>query len=117
MTEVIMDDYTKVDLFNRYFVSVFTKENISSLLDPPSYCSPFSFDNIQVTPSEVSAVDANKACGPDGICARLLNKSNIHNNHGTFQKKICKTLVIHTRMSQTYHGTSQKKVYSNNFQC
>ena len=75
--EVITDDYTKADLFNKYFVSVFTKENLSNL-PSTSYCSDFYLDNMQVTASEVfselSALNTNKACGPDGICPRLLKE-------------------------------------------
>jgi len=34
---VVLDDCTIADLFNKYFVSVFTKENLSSLPDTPSF--------------------------------------------------------------------------------
>ena len=38
----------------------------------------FTFDHLSVSPSDVyaelSALDTSKACGPDGICPRMLKK-------------------------------------------
>ena len=75
---VVSDDCTKADLFNKYFVSVFTKENLSNLPDTPPFSPNVNLDSMQVSPSEVfselSTLDTNKACGPDGICPRLLRE-------------------------------------------
>ena len=73
-------DSTKASLFNQYFVSVFTKEILSSLPSVSDFLTDdrFTFDSLSVTPSEVfselSAVDTSKACGPDGICPCLLRE-------------------------------------------
>jgi len=76
--EVVTDDSTKASLFNKYFVSVFTKEDLSSLPNIPVFDSGFTLDKISVTPSEVfselSTLNVRKACGPDGICPRLLKE-------------------------------------------
>ena len=65
-------------LFNDYFVSVFTKEDLSCLPNIPSFGSGFTLDQLSVTPSEVfselSSLNTGKACGPDGICPRLLKE-------------------------------------------
>jgi len=69
-------DSAKANLFNQYFISVFTKEDTSVLpkLNFPTIAG-FTFDNLSVSPSDVyaelSALDSSKACGPDGICPRL----------------------------------------------
>ena len=73
--DVVINDSAKANLFNKYFVSVYTKEDLSHLPDTPSYCSNFSLDELSFTPSEVftelSNLKTDKACGPDGICPRL----------------------------------------------
>ena len=76
--EPVTDDSAKASLFNQHFVSVFTKEDLSSLPEVPPFCSGFTLDQFSVTPSEVfaefSALNTCKACGPDGICPRLLKE-------------------------------------------
>ena len=76
--EPVTDDSATASLFNQYFVSVFTKEDLSSLPEVPPFCSGFTLDQFSVTPSEVftelSALNTCKACGPDGICPRLLKE-------------------------------------------
>ena len=78
--QVVTSDPTKANLFNQYFVSVFTKEDLSSLPEGPRYptSDSFTFDHLSVSPSDVfselSVLDTDKACGPDGICPRLLKE-------------------------------------------
>lgn len=77
---VITSDSAKAAIFNDYFVSVFTKEcmlNSGELLcHLPN--KAFHLDSITVSPSEVfeelSTLNPQKACGPDGICPRLLKE-------------------------------------------
>ena len=53
--EVITSDSTKANLFNGYFISFFTEEDLSSLPDMPCYPAndSFTFDHLSVSPSEV----------------------------------------------------------------
>ena len=76
---MITSDTAKANLLNQYFTSVFTNEDISGLpkLKFPTIAG-FTFDSLIVSPSDVhaelSALDATKVCGPDGICPRLLKE-------------------------------------------
>ena len=76
--EVITSDSTKANLFNGYFISFFTKEDLSSLPDMPCYpaSDSFTFDHLSVFPpekfSELTAISTSKACGPYGIYPCLL---------------------------------------------
>ena len=78
--QVVTSDSAKANIFNQYFVSVFTKEDVSNV---PKRHLPtvagFTFDHLSVSLSDVcaelSALDTSKACGPDGICPRLLKDS------------------------------------------
>ena len=78
--QVVTSDSTKANLFNQYFVSVFTKEDLSSLPDVPRYptSDSFTIDHLSVSPSDVfselSALNTSKVCGPDAICPRLLKE-------------------------------------------
>jgi len=76
----ITSDSDKATLFNDYFCSVFTKENISnldSLIPKPSHST--IIDSIHVTPDEVHAelcqMNVNKACGPDNLTPYLLKNA------------------------------------------
>jgi hypothetical protein len=72
-------DNPLLNLFNKFFHSVFSPGNV----DPPStlstsmesFCNKLS--DIDLTISEVAAVlrnlDPNKACGSDGIPSRILS--------------------------------------------
>ena len=77
-----MINSTKSSLFNQYFVSVFTKEDLSSLPEVSPFCSGFTLDQFSVTPSEIfaklSALNTGQACGLDGICPRLLKEGAEH---------------------------------------
>ena len=72
--QIVTCDSAKASLFNQYFVSVFTKEVLSSFPSVPDFPTDdrFIFDSLSVSPSkvfsELSALDISKACGPDGIC-------------------------------------------------
>ena len=76
----VTKDFDKASLFNNYFCSVFTKENISYLdsLYPES-SKPTIIDVIQITPDEVHTelckLDTSKACGPDNIIPFLLKSA------------------------------------------
>ena len=73
---MVTSDSAKANLFNQYFVSVFTKEDVSNVpkLHLPMVAG-FTFDHLSVSPSDVcaelSALDTSKACGPDGSSAEL----------------------------------------------
>ena len=75
--QVVTSDSAKANLFNQYFVSVFTKEDVSNVpkLHLPTVVG-LTFDHLSMSLSDVcaelSALDTSKACGPDGICPRLL---------------------------------------------
>ena len=77
--QVITSDTAKANFLNQYFTSVFTNENISGLpkLKFPTIAR-FTFDSLIVSPldvhAELSALDTNKAYGPDGICPCLLKE-------------------------------------------
>ena len=76
----ITKDFDKATLFNRYFCSVFTKENTSNLDSLTSESShPTIIDSISITPEEVHAelchLSVNKACGPDNITSFLLKNA------------------------------------------
>ena len=77
---LISDDYDKASIFNKYFHSVFTVEhcdNISNLRQPLKY-HPNLIDTIDFSVEEVHGellnLQGEKACGPDLISARLLQK-------------------------------------------
>jgi len=77
---VVTSDSIKATLFNDYFVSVFTQEDVSNLEELQCQLpnSLFHLDAITVFPSEVSrelsSLKIGKACGPDQICPRLLRE-------------------------------------------
>ena len=74
----ILEDSAKADIFNQYFHSVFTKEDISNL---PELCKSLNFvppliSSVEFSPTVVCdylcAIDDSKACGPDLITGFLL---------------------------------------------
>jgi len=76
----VTKDSDKASLFNKYFCSVFTKEdtsNLDSLI--PETSMPTIIDDIQITPDEVHTelcgLDTSKACGPDNITPFLLKNT------------------------------------------
>ena len=83
--QTVTCDSTKANLFNKYFISVFTKEDLSrsSLPSMPSYPAGdrLSFEHVSVSHSDVfselSALDTSKAYGPDSICPRLLKEGAV----------------------------------------
>ena len=73
----ITNSYTKANLLNKFFHSVFAAENeLNPLHVSRSYVPPNYFNNIQLSTCEVASVlkrlDPNKASGPNGIPNRLL---------------------------------------------
>ena len=77
---LIHDDLIKANIFNTYFSSVFTDEDVSNLddLQCSSTAHPQLIDSIVVSPSEVNdtlrVLDSKKACGLDLLPARLLKE-------------------------------------------
>ena len=79
-SSLIHDDLMKANIFNSYFGSVFTDEDVSNLED--LRCSsteyPQLIDSVTVSTSEVyeflRVLDSRKACSPDLFPARLLKK-------------------------------------------
>ena len=76
----ITEDSDKASLFNKYFCSVFTKENtanLDSLISESSH--PTIIDSIHIAPDEVHSelchLNISKACGPDNITPFLLKSS------------------------------------------
>ena len=72
-SESVVDDSAKADIFNHYFHSVFTQEDLSSLdslKHSLKYCPPI-ISSVKFLPSTVcsylQSLDVSKACGPDLI--------------------------------------------------
>ena len=73
--------------FNNYFTLIFTNESNTPADDPSTFddnlpnCTTSTplFKNIVLTPEDVanvlSSLDNDRACGPDGIPARLLTET------------------------------------------
>ena len=81
--EVHTTDTGKAEVLNRYFQSVFTREDTSNLQEikaklPGEPC-PQSFDVCALSEQEVYEelwkLDVKKACGPDGLPGRLLKEA------------------------------------------
>ena len=77
----VSDDKAKANIFNCYFHSVFTREDMSSfdvLEKSTVYHSPI-ISTVEFSPSDVcvylQSLDVSKACGPDLIPAFLLKHS------------------------------------------
>ena len=77
----VVDDGAKADIFNHYFHSVFTREDMSSfdtLKDSTDFHSPI-ISTVDFSPSIVctclQSLDVSKACGPELIPAFLLKHS------------------------------------------
>ena len=74
----ITDDTKKAEVFNKYFYSVFTKENMSHFdsLKSSVKFSPSLIDSVEFSPAIVYEhlcnIDASKACGPDLLPGFLL---------------------------------------------
>ena len=65
----VADDAEKANVFNQYFCSVFTKENLSNLNELKSNVSPAtSINSVTILPddvlSQLSSLDITKSCGP-----------------------------------------------------
>ena len=77
---LVHDDLMKANIFNTYFGSVFTNEDVSNLEDLRSSSTehPLLIDSVEVLVSEVCDLlrdlDSRKACGPDLLPARLLKE-------------------------------------------
>ena len=77
----ITSEPAKASLFNDYFVSIFTKEDLSNLDKVKQHlpASCFDFGHLSVSPAEVfeelSNLNIHKACGSDQICPCLLKES------------------------------------------
>ena len=74
------EDDDKASILNKYFASVFTKENLNNLPDfnPNEISNGISINDLRVTPEAVSKklskLDPSKAQGPDKIPARVLKE-------------------------------------------
>jgi len=72
------DDRAKADLLNKYFVSVFTNENISHIPDmAPKYITQDNLDVIfttDVIEKKLRKLKVNKSAGPDGYHPRVLSE-------------------------------------------
>ena len=70
---IVTDDSVKADMFDKYFYSVFTNEDITNLkmLENSSTCLCSIIKSVSFTPEEVHYelvnLDVSKACGPDHI--------------------------------------------------
>ena len=62
----VVNDSAKADIFNNYFHSVFTQEDLSNIDTPSADFSP------PIVYSYLHTLDVSKACGPDLISAFLL---------------------------------------------
>ena len=73
----ITNDLDKANALNNQFVSVFTQENVSTILDIPGPPYP-AMDSIEITIegiiSLLTNLNPNKASGPDKICNRFLKE-------------------------------------------
>ena len=83
--EIHTTDAGKAEVLNRYFQSVFTREDTSNLqqirANLPGEPCPQSFDVCVLSEQEVyeelCKLDAKKACGPDGLPGRLLKEAAV----------------------------------------
>ena len=70
-------DVERADLLNRTFAAKFALPSADPLPDAPTYDVPYLSDLI-VTEGDVlrilNAIECNKACGPDGISARIVRE-------------------------------------------
>ena len=74
------EDKDKASILNKYFASVFTKENMNNIPDfyPNEFSNGVSISDLRVTPEAVAKklkeLDPSKAQGPDKIPARVLKE-------------------------------------------
>ena len=73
--DTVSDDQGKADLFNTFFSSVFSVEDLTSIPDIPpivdSFLTNFLFNKEEVL-NVLTGLNINKSAGPDGIHARVL---------------------------------------------
>ena len=73
----VVDDIERADLLNRTFAAKFTDPSVDRLPDAPVYDLPplakFHCD-IDTVRTILRDVTVNKACGPDGISARIVRE-------------------------------------------
>ena len=68
-------DLNKAELFNKYFASVFTREDTSAIPDP-NFNTNNEISSIEITPDTVvkylNKINISKAAGPDGFHSKIL---------------------------------------------
>ena len=81
------EDHDKASILNKYFASVFTKENMNNIPNfyPNEFSSGVSISDLRVTPEAVTKklnkLDPSKAQGPDKIPARVLKELSNELSH------------------------------------
>ena len=72
-------DEDKADIFNRFFCSVFTKENLTTMPSPPTVGEGPRLDSINITVETVKdkldKLKTSSSPGPDGIHPLLLKET------------------------------------------
>ena len=72
---ILQSDIDKADLFNKYFASVFTTEDLSSIPNP-SFQSKVELHGITINPEvvliQLRKLNTSKAAGPDEIHSKIL---------------------------------------------
>ena len=75
---VVSNDRQKANLFNNYFASVFTKENMDDFPSLTNRCPAGNLENINIKPETVrtklSKLNPSKSAGPDNIHGKILKE-------------------------------------------
>ena len=76
--ELVVDDLSKAELFNNFFLSHSNIDTSGAVLPPPADCHHDKLESITVSENDVlqilKSLNPNKATGPDGVSPKLLKE-------------------------------------------